>query len=61
MSSQNLIETDRFGLTKRDWDTIINIIKKYPTIKQVSLFGSRAKGNYKKGSDIDLAFMDKNI
>lgn len=27
----------------------------YPTVERVILFGSRAKGNYKNGSDIDLA------
>jgi predicted nucleotidyltransferase len=27
----------------------------HPSIEQVILFGSRAKGNYKRGSDIDLA------
>ena len=28
----------------------------YPELMWVKLYGSRAKGNYKKGSDIDLAF-----
>ena len=27
----------------------------HPSLEQVNLFGSRAKGNYKNGSDIDLA------
>lgn len=40
------------------YDSTINIIdsifQKYPGIKQVILYGSRAKGNYKNGSDIDL-------
>lgn len=28
---------------------------KYPEVEEVIIYGSRAKGNYKKGSDIDLA------
>ncbi len=55
------MEKEKFGLTKRDWNTIINIIKKYPIISKINLFGSRAKGNFKKGSDIDLALMDENL
>ncbi len=31
-----------------------------PAIEKVILFGSRAKGNYKDGSDIDLAILGKN-
>lgn len=31
------------------------IFAAHPSIEQVILFGSRAKGNYKRGSDIDLA------
>lgn len=31
------------------------IFAAHPSIEQVILFGSRAKGNYKNGSDIDLA------
>lgn len=31
------------------------VFSAHPLIEQVVLFGSRAKGNYKNGSDIDLA------
>jgi predicted nucleotidyltransferase len=50
-----------FGLSQRDIDTIRNILGKYPDINFVYLFGSRAKGTYKQGSDIDLAVMDNPI
>lgn len=42
------------GLSDRTINTLNTIFKKYPDIKQVILYGSRAKGNYKNGSDIDL-------
>lgn len=52
---------NKFGLTQRDMHTIQNIFNKYPEIEQVHIFGSRAKDNYKTGSDIDLALMNKGI
>jgi len=50
-----------YGLTERDMRTIQDIFKKYPDITEVRLFGSRAKGNYKQGSDIDLAVMNEGV
>lgn len=44
-----------FGLS----ENTINILKKFfsefPEIEEVKIYGSRAKGNYRKGSDIDFA------
>ena len=34
--------------------SILAVLADYPAIEQVILFGSRAKGNYRNGSDIDL-------
>ena len=50
-----------YGLTERDFKTITDILKKYPDIGEVRLFGSRAKGNYKHGSDIDIAVMNEGV
>ena len=44
-----------FGLLETDISLITTQIMKYSTVTQVIIFGSRAKGNYKAGSDIDLA------
>ncbi|MEA1961978.1 MAG: nucleotidyltransferase domain-containing protein [Bacillota bacterium] len=44
-----------FGLTANDMCMIIEAVKKFPEIEEVVIFGSRALGNYKKGSDVDLA------
>jgi predicted nucleotidyltransferase len=35
---------------------IKDCLRHYPDIKWVKIYGSRAKGNYRRGSDIDLAF-----
>ena len=50
-----------YGLHQADIDYIINAIKKFPEIEKAVIFGSRAKGNYKPGSDVDLAIYGKNI
>jgi len=47
----------KHGLPDRTLDTLDSIFRKYPGIKQVVLYGSRAKGNFRAGSDIDLALM----
>lgn len=45
---------ERTGIKKQVINEILELAKKYD-IKQVILFGSRARGDYKKTSDIDLA------
>ncbi|HRH33455.1 MAG TPA: nucleotidyltransferase domain-containing protein [Catalimonadaceae bacterium] len=46
----------KFGLTDADWDLLTQTFCQRPEIRKVVLFGSRAKGNFRVGSDIDLAF-----
>ena len=45
------------GLKENLIDEIRSLAKQYG-VKQVILFGSRARGDYKERSDIDLAFRD---
>ena len=51
------MENDKliFGLAERHYNDIMHVFRRYPNIKQVLIFGSRAKGTDKPGSDIDLA------
>lgn len=44
----------KHGLIKEDIKTLHEIFEKFPEIKEVLVFGSRAMGNHKKGSDVDL-------
>ncbi|MCL1814620.1 MAG: nucleotidyltransferase domain-containing protein [Treponema sp.] len=44
----------KYGLSGGTFTTLDSIFRKYPGIKQVILYGSRAKGNYRGGSDIDI-------
>ena len=50
-----------FGLTERDRKYLESVMRKFPEIEQAIIFGSRAMGNSKRGSDVDLAIIGKNI
>lgn len=52
---------NEWGLTDEDMNTLRGIFSTYKTIEVVKLFGSRAKGNFKKGSDVDLAIIGTNL
>ena len=51
----------KFGLSERVMGYIINSVKSYSEIEKMSIFGSRAIGNYKTGSDIDLVCFGENM
>ena len=42
------------GLTQATIEKICGVFEKFPEIEKAVLYGSRAKGNFKTGSDIDL-------
>ena len=46
--------TSRFGLKETAIQKIRVVLSHYPQVEKAVLYGSRAKGNYKNGSDIDL-------
>ena len=50
-----------YGLSDRDMSVIQRIFSKYPEVQRVNIFGSRALGNFRSGSDIDLAILDDNV
>ncbi|WP_096439033.1 nucleotidyltransferase domain-containing protein [Alteribacter populi] len=50
-----------YGLLDRDLHYILEALKKFDEIESVILFGSRAMGNYKKGSDVDIALKGGKI
>jgi len=49
------------GLSKADFILLKNIFNQYNDIEQVKLYGSRAKGNYKSYSDVDLAIIGSKV
>ena len=50
-----------FGITRKSYQLILAALQDYQEVEKAVLFGSRAKGNYRKGSDIDLAITGKNV
>jgi len=50
-----------YGLKTHIIDELQKVFRKYPQVERVLLYGSRAKGNYKEGSDIDLTIIAKEI
>lgn len=44
-----------FGLSEQDMDTLKSILSSYPEVDEAIIFGSRSKGNYRNGSDVDIA------
>ena len=43
-----------FGLSKKTIESINSVFERYPAIEKAIIYGSRVKGNYRDGSDIDL-------
>lgn len=50
-----------YGLSDTVITDICNVFRCFPNIDKVLIFGSRAKGTYSEGSDIDLAVVGENI
>jgi len=50
-----------FGLKDKTIEDIRSIFTRFPEVETVIIYGSRAKGNYKNGSDIDLTFKGKDL
>ncbi|MEA2012484.1 MAG: nucleotidyltransferase domain-containing protein [Verrucomicrobiota bacterium] len=50
-----------FGLQPRDLEKIRNAISSFLEIEKALVFGSRAIGNYKKSSDVDIAILGDDI
>lgn len=43
------------GISEKILQTIIRSCMDFPQVKRIILYGSRARGDYKQGSDIDIA------
>lgn len=50
-----------YGLTDDEIKGIVDILADDPKVEELILFGSRAKGNYSNGSDIDIAMIGKDL
>jgi predicted nucleotidyltransferase len=49
------------GLSANTVERIVTALAHYPEIEKAVLYGSRAKGNYRTGSDIDLTLFGDRL
>jgi len=54
-------KTIKYGLKPEIITAMQSTFKKHPHVEQAILYGSRAKGNYKVGSDIDLTLKGNQL
>ncbi|MCX6274245.1 MAG: nucleotidyltransferase domain-containing protein [Bacteroidetes bacterium] len=52
---------NQFGLTEAALKVIVGKIAPHPEIEKAVIFGSRAIGNYKNGSDVDIALFGSDV
>lgn len=50
----NLFPAQNYGFSLSDYISLVSVFIKYNEIKSVKIFGSRAMGNFKASSDVDL-------
>lgn len=51
----------KFGIDDMVVKELQDVFRRHTNIKKVLIFGSRSKGNYRAGSDIDFALIGENI
>lgn len=50
-----------FGLSSAATESVRNVLAAHPQVERAILYGSRAMGTYKNGSDIDLTLVDGQL
>ena len=51
----------KFGMLESDIFEITKIVESFPEVLEAKIFGSRAKGNHRRGSDVDIALIGDDI
>ena len=51
----------KYGLSDKTIQKIHSVFKQYPQVERAILYGSRATGNYRNGSDIDLTLCGEGL
>jgi predicted nucleotidyltransferase len=59
--NKNEASKDRFGISKLSFCRIQRVLRDFSDIERVVIFGSRANGTCRKGSDIDLAIYGQHL
>lgn len=51
----------KFGLDEKVIEEIVKVIANYAEVEKAVIFGSRARGDYRDGSDIDIALFGNSL
>jgi len=51
----------KFGLPDDTIRMFHSVFVRYPEVEEVIIYGSRAKGNYREGSDIDITLIGPQL
>lgn len=51
----------KFGLDDATVASIVAVLRRYPGVERAVIYGSRAKGTYRPGSDIDLTLQGHTL
>ena len=51
----------KYGLKAYEIEKIRKVFESFPEIDEALLFGSRAKGNFREGSDIDISLKGRRL
>ncbi len=60
-SNNSFFNPINIGLTESDYLKIISVLRQFPELEEVILYGSRAKGNYQPYSDIDIVLKGSGL
>ena len=55
------IEKRDIGLTEEEISKLVGVIRECEKVKEIILYGSRAKGTFKKFSDIDMTLKGEGL
>ena len=55
------MKKNKYGLLDPEFDEIVRTISFRDTVESALIFGSRAKGNYRSGSDVDIALKGRAV
>lgn len=53
--------SNNYGISTKSAQLIRQTLADFDTVERVTVFGSRAKGSHKEGSDIDLAIYGEHL
>ncbi len=55
------MKKQKFGLSDEVIQSLKSVFQKHQAIEKVLIYGSRAKGNFRPGSDIDLTLIGQQL